>query len=94
MKEYIHEISDYKEKEPIKKKYDVIVVGGGMSGLCAAIASARNGAHTAIIQERSVFGGNGSSEIRMHVAGASCHWGKKMQWRPVLCWRCSCTINI
>ena len=31
MKEYIHEISDYKEKEPIKKKYDVIVVGGGMS---------------------------------------------------------------
>ena len=77
MKEYIHEISDYKEKEPIKKKYDVIVVGGGMSGLCAAIASARNGAHTAIIQERSVFGGNGSSEIRMHVAGASCHWGKE-----------------
>lgn len=77
MKNYIHEVPDYKLKEPIEKIYDVIVVGGGLSGLCAAISSARHGAKTALIQARSVFGGNASSEIRMHVAGASCHWGKE-----------------
>ncbi len=77
MKNYIHEVPDYKQKEAIEKNYDVIVVGGGMSGVCAAIASARHGAKTALIQARSVYGGNASSEIRMHVAGASCHWGKE-----------------
>lgn len=55
----------------IEKKYEVVVVGGGLSGVCAAIASARHGAKTAIIQNRPVFGGNASSEIRMHVCGAA-----------------------
>ena len=39
-----------------KKHYDVIVVGGGMAGLCAAIAAARQGVHTALIQARPVLG--------------------------------------
>ncbi len=43
-----------------------------MSGICTAIASARHGAKTALIQDRPVLGGNASSEIRMHVCGASC----------------------
>jgi len=59
------------------RQYDVVVVGGGLSGVCAAIASARNGAKTAIVQNRSMFGGNASSEIRMHVVGASAHGAKK-----------------
>ena len=46
--------------------FDVIVVGGGINGLCAALASARHGAKTALVQ-----GGNGSSEVRMHICGAS-----------------------
>jgi hypothetical protein len=51
-------------------EFDVCVVGGGMSGMCAAIASARNGAKTALIQDRPVLGGNASSEIRMWICGA------------------------
>lgn len=57
----------------VEKHYDVVVVGGGLSGVCAAIASARHGATTVLIQDRPVLGGNASSEIRMHVCGASCH---------------------
>lgn len=59
--------------EIISLNYDFIVVGGGMSGLCAAIASARGGAKTALIQDRPLLGGNASSEIRMHICGADHH---------------------
>jgi hypothetical protein len=51
-------------------EFDVCVIGGGMAGLCAAIASARNGARTALIHDRPVLGGNASSEIRMWICGA------------------------
>jgi len=50
--------------------YDVCVVGGGMAGVCAAIASARRGAKTALVHDRPVLGGNASSEIRMWICGA------------------------
>ncbi|MBQ7090426.1 MAG: FAD-dependent oxidoreductase [Clostridia bacterium] len=56
--------------------YDVVVVGGGLTGLCAAIASARGGAKTALVHDRPVLGGNGSSEIRMHVCGANSNMKK------------------
>ena len=53
--------------------YDFVVVGGGMSGVCAAIAAARKGVKTALIHNRPVLGGNASSEIRMHICGADHH---------------------
>ena len=60
----------------LENSYDVIIVGGGVSGMCAALACARKGIRTAIVQNRSMFGGNASSEIRMHILGASCHSSK------------------
>lgn len=45
------------------KKYDVIVMGGGSSGLIAAIASARMGAKTCLIEERGTFGGTNTSAL-------------------------------
>jgi hypothetical protein len=49
---------------------EVCVVGGGLSGICAAIAAARNGAKTTLVQDRPVLGGNASSEVRMWISGA------------------------
>ena len=53
--------------------FDLVVVGGGLAGICAAISSARVGCHVALVQNRSVLGGNSSSEIRVWVGGASKH---------------------
>src|SRR5688500_17983971 len=52
---------------------DFVVVGGGLAGVCAALAAARNGAKVVLLQDRSVLGGNASSEIRMHTVGADFH---------------------
>lgn len=49
---------------------DFCVVGGGMAGLCAAVAAARHGAKTILVQDRPVLGGNASSEVRMWICGA------------------------
>jgi hypothetical protein len=59
---------------------DVCVAGGGLAGVCAAIAAARNGAKVVLIQDRSRLGGNSSSEVKMHVVGANCHKGRP-GWR-------------
>lgn len=56
--------------------YDIVVVGGGLAGMCAAVAAARSGARVALVQNRPVFGGNASSEIKMHIVGANCHQSK------------------
>jgi hypothetical protein len=52
-------------------KTDLLVAGGGMAGTIAAISAARNGARVILCQDRSVLGGNASSEIQMNVSGAA-----------------------
>lgn len=49
---------------------DFCVIGGGIAGLCAAIAAARQGIRTVLMHERPMLGGNASSEIRMWICGA------------------------
>lgn len=53
-----------------EQRFDFIVVGGGMAGVCAAMEAARGGANTALVHSRPVLGGNASSEIRIHISGA------------------------
>jgi hypothetical protein len=52
-------------------KCDLMVAGGGMSGVCCALAAARLGLRVILCQDRPVLGGNASSEIRMHIVGAT-----------------------
>lgn len=52
---------------------DITVVGGGLSGVCAAIAAARLGQTVSLVQNRPVLGGNSSSEVRVWVCGATSH---------------------
>ena len=51
-------------------EFDLEVVGGGISGTCAAISAARQGLSVALIQDRPVLGGNNSSEVRVWLLGA------------------------
>src|SRR3954463_13622165 len=50
-------------------KYDLIVVGGGVAGTAAAVSAARLGLTVALVQDRPVLGGNGSSEVRVWPEG-------------------------
>ena len=52
---------------------DLVVVGGGMAGVCAAIAAARLGSRVALVNDRPVLGGASSSECRVHICGADHH---------------------
>jgi hypothetical protein len=50
-------------------QFDFVVVGGGVAGICAAVSAARLGLKVAIIHDRPVWGGNNSSEVRVHLGG-------------------------
>ncbi len=57
----------------VRETYDFLVVGGGLAGVCAAVAAARQGLKTGLVHERPVLGGVASSEMRVTVHGAACH---------------------
>jgi len=57
--------------------YDVVVVGGGLAGVCAAIAAARHGCSVALVHDRPVLGGNSSSEVRVNTGGADAHGSRR-----------------
>ncbi|MBT5915320.1 MAG: FAD-dependent oxidoreductase, partial [Opitutae bacterium] len=74
--EDLKELSDWKDvlagrsKEKVEElSFDLVVVGGGMSGCGAALAARSQGLRVAVIQDRPLFGGNASQEIRVHTLG-------------------------
>ena len=69
----IRETPQLKENPLETLAFDLVIVGGGLAGLCAAIAAARTsprGIRVALIHDRPVFGGNSSSEVRVCPHGA------------------------
>ncbi len=61
-------------------KTDLIVIGGGLAGVCTAITAARAGIKVVLVQDRPVLGGNASSEVRLWVLGATSHMGNNNRW--------------
>ena len=53
----------------IEAEFDLVVGGGGIAGMCAAVSAARSGLNVALIQDRSILGGANSSETRFWLQG-------------------------
>ena len=60
---------DLPETPRTKGPYDLVVIGGGYAGMGAALSGARMGCRVALLQDRGVLGGNGSSEVRVWAKG-------------------------
>ena len=52
---------------PVIGHYDVLVVGGGPAGVCAALSAARSGARTFLIEQFSCFGGMATAGLHQHI---------------------------
>ncbi|WP_338872630.1 FAD-dependent oxidoreductase [Spirosoma sp. SC4-14] len=72
--------TDKRTLKTIRHEADLIVVGGGLSGVCSAITAARAGTKVVLVQDRPVLGGNASSEVRLWVLGATSHMGNNNRW--------------
>ena len=59
---------------------DLVIVGGGLAGACAAITAARAGIEVVLVQDRPVLGGNASSEVRLWALGATSHMNNNNRW--------------
>ncbi|QDU30245.1 FAD dependent oxidoreductase [Anatilimnocola aggregata] len=52
-------------------EFDLVVVGGGYAGVATAVSAARQSLNVALVQDRFVLGGNGSSEVRVWAQGGT-----------------------
>ena len=60
---------NWKEVRDYNEEFDLIVVGGGVAGVCLAISAMRTGAKTLLLHDRGVLGGCNSSEVRVCMGG-------------------------
>lgn len=72
--------SDKRNPKNTTLNSELVVVGGGLSGLCSAITAARAGIRVVLVTDRPVLGGNSSSEVRLWVLGATSHMGNNNRW--------------
>ncbi len=63
---------EYSKSIPISYEYDVVVVGGGIAGVCAACAAADEGSKTILIERFGSLGGDGT------IGGVSGFCGESM----------------
>ena len=57
----------------MEQRYDVIVAGGGMAGVSAAVSAARHGASVLLVEQSAMLGGLGTSGL-MTMVMASRRW--------------------
>jgi len=69
-----------RNNKTVETSADLVIVGGGMAGVCAAISAAREGISVTLVQDRPVLGGNASSEVRLWILGATSHMGNNNRW--------------
>ncbi|GAB2556908.1 FAD-dependent oxidoreductase [Spirosoma aerophilum] len=72
--------TDKRPLRTVRHDADLLVIGGGLSGVCCAITAARAGIRVVLVQDRPVLGGNASSEVRLWVLGATSHMGNNNRW--------------
>ncbi len=71
---------EVRRKKSMALEADLVVVGGGMAGVCSSMTAAREGMKVVLVQDRPVLGGNASSEVRLWILGATSHMGNNNRW--------------
>ena len=77
---FIGEFEKKRKSAKVCSRHSLVIVGGGLTGVCCAITAARAGTDVALIQDRPVLGGNASSEVRLWALGATSHMGNNNRW--------------
>ncbi len=72
--------AEKREPKSVRLDADLVIVGGGLAGTCAAITAARSGIQVVLVQDRPVLGGNASSEVRLWGLGATSHMNNNNRW--------------
>jgi hypothetical protein len=62
-------INEPATRVPVAENVDVLVVGGGPAGVAAAVAAARHGARTCLVEQQSCLGGMWTSGLVLTLGG-------------------------